>query len=225
MRVRALDHVALWTSERDALAAVLVDGCGMHEIQRTDDFTLVGGDARGGKLTLFEAEGPRDPGALATVGVRVPRLDEVRSRLTGMGVPFVTNGRQTTLDAPSGVPLLLVDEASGVPELDHVALRVRAPDAALAAFERMGLEREDGELRVAGARIFVRAGDARTDRPLLNHLGLLVDDSRRAEVEARDRGLTIDRVVDADNTRAVFVEGPDGILVEYLEHKPGFSLV
>ena len=26
------------------------------------------------------------------------------------------------------------------------------------------------------------------------------------------------------NTLAVFVRGPDGLLVEFVEHKPGFSL-
>jgi hypothetical protein len=32
----------------------------MHVIERTDRFTLVGSDARRGKLTLFDAEGPRE---------------------------------------------------------------------------------------------------------------------------------------------------------------------
>ena len=58
MTLNSFDHVALWTDERDRLARLLVDCCGMHEIERTDQFTLVGGDARRGKLTLFEAEGP-----------------------------------------------------------------------------------------------------------------------------------------------------------------------
>jgi catechol 2,3-dioxygenase-like lactoylglutathione lyase family enzyme len=222
--VRALDHVALWVPRRDAVTAILVDGCGMHEIQRTDDFTLVGGDARGGKLTLFEADGPRDPGALAAVGVRVPRLDHVRARLGELGVPLETAEGKTTVDAPSGLRLVLV-EGDGVPELDHVVLRVREPEAAIVDFEAMGLDRADGELSVGGSRILLRQGNGRTDRPLLNHLGLLVDDSSRVEAEAHGRGLAIDRVVDAENTRAVFVEGPDGILVEYVEHKPGFSLV
>ena len=43
----------------------------MHEIERTDTFTLVGADARRGKLTLFDAEGPREPGALERVVLRV----------------------------------------------------------------------------------------------------------------------------------------------------------
>ena len=31
--------------------------------------------------------------------------------------------------------------------------------------------------------------------------------------------------MDAENTIAVFVMGPDGIKLEYVEHKPSFSLV
>ena len=43
--------------------------------------------------------------------------------------------------------------------------------------------------------------------------------------EAERRGLEIADVVDAPNTYAVFVWGPDGIKLEYVEHKPSFSLV
>src|SRR5881227_1083025 len=66
-----LDHVALWTDERDALADFLLERAGMHVIDRTDTFTLVGADAKKGKVTLFDAEGPRDPGALGHVGLNV----------------------------------------------------------------------------------------------------------------------------------------------------------
>jgi catechol 2,3-dioxygenase-like lactoylglutathione lyase family enzyme len=58
-----LDHVALWTDERDALAEFLCERAGMHVIDKTDTFTLVGVDAKKGKLTLFDAEGPREPGS------------------------------------------------------------------------------------------------------------------------------------------------------------------
>ena len=30
---------------------------------------------------------------------------------------------------------------------------------------------------------------------------------------------------DAANTFAVFVRGPEGVRIEYVEHKPGFALV
>ena len=35
----------------------------------------------------------------------------------------------------------------------------------------------------------------------------------------------IDDVKDAANTFAVFLRGPEGVRVEYVEHKPGFALV
>ena len=43
----------------------------MHVIDRQDSFTLVGSDARHGKLTLFDADGPRERGALKHVALRV----------------------------------------------------------------------------------------------------------------------------------------------------------
>src|SRR4051794_16559252 len=64
MQGGALDHVALWTDERQALADFLCERAGMHVIDKTDTFTLVGADAKKGKLALFDAEGPRERGAL-----------------------------------------------------------------------------------------------------------------------------------------------------------------
>jgi catechol 2,3-dioxygenase-like lactoylglutathione lyase family enzyme len=78
---------------------------------------------------------------------------------------------------------------------------------------------------VADREVRLRSGGAPTERPLLNHLALLVDSAEEVRVAAESRGLEIDKVVDAENTLAVFVRGPDAILVEYVEHKPGFSLV
>src|SRR5215204_6032859 len=75
MRPNTLDHVALWVADRDAIAARAIDRLGMHAIDRTDRFTLVGADARRFKLTLFAAEGPRDPGPLEYVALRMPAVD------------------------------------------------------------------------------------------------------------------------------------------------------
>ena len=41
----SLDHVALWVDEREPLAGFLCDHLGMHVIEETDTFTLVGIDA------------------------------------------------------------------------------------------------------------------------------------------------------------------------------------
>ena len=64
MTARTLDHVALWVADRDAIVERATEQLGMHVIERTDRFTLIGADARRFKLTLFAEEGPRDPGAL-----------------------------------------------------------------------------------------------------------------------------------------------------------------
>ena len=227
MHAKTLDHVALWTPDREALAAVLTGCCGMHEIERTDEFTLVGGDARRGKLTLFDAEGPRDRGTLERVVLRVPDLDASRARLQAVGLAIREDNGTVSLDAPSGLPLGLVEaDETGIADLDSVVLRVGDPGAAVGELESLGLERDGDGVRVADKRLVLRAGGwAEPERPLLNHLGLLVDEAERVEDEARARGLEIDKVVDAENTRAVFVWGPDRIKLEYVEHKPGFSLV
>ncbi len=81
MKPTSLDHVALWVADRDPIAAFATAHLGMHVIERTDRFTLVGSDARRGKLTLFEAEGPRDQGALVHVGLRVSNLRAARAEL------------------------------------------------------------------------------------------------------------------------------------------------
>ena len=222
----ALDHVALWTSDRDGVARLLTECCGMHEIQRTDAFTLVGGDAREGKLTLFEAQGPRQRGVLERIVLRVPAVDEVRKRLEAAGHEVGNGGYELRLEAPDGVPLgLVASDSSGMPDLDHVVLRVPDPDATAAALADLGLERRGENVGVADREVELRRGDAREgESPLLNHLAFLVEESGAVEREARARGLEIDDVVDAPNTRAVFLVGPDRIRLEYVEHKPGFSL-
>ena len=229
MRVEALDHVALWSTDRDALGELLLDVCGMHEIERTDDFTLIGGDARRGKLTLFDAEGPRERGALECVVVRVPDLESARTRLAAAGIPTRAGAPDESIpvDAPSGLPLRLVASAyDDVADLDHVVLRVSDPTSAARELEAMGLERVGDDLGVADKRVVLHGGGKQEgDRPLLNHLALLVADAGAVEAEVRARGLDVDRVVDAENTRAVFVWGPDRVKLEYVEHKPGFALV
>ena len=74
VRPRTLDHVALWVADRDSIASLATARLGMHVIDRTDRFTLIGADARRGQLTLFDADGPREQGALKRIGLRVSSL-------------------------------------------------------------------------------------------------------------------------------------------------------
>src|SRR5919201_5703016 len=81
MRPETLDHVALWVADRDRIADFLTRHIGMHVIERTDRFTLIGSDARRGKLTLFDAEAPRERGALKHVALRVADLGAAEAAL------------------------------------------------------------------------------------------------------------------------------------------------
>jgi len=59
---------------------------------------------------------------------------------------------------------------------------------------------------------------------LLNHIAVLVDSADEHIAAANDLGIEIVNVVDAANTYAVFLRGPEHVRIEYVEHKPTFSL-
>jgi Glyoxalase/Bleomycin resistance protein/Dioxygenase superfamily len=214
VRPKTLDHVALWVEDRDAIAERCARDLGMHVIERTDRFTLMGADARRGKLTLFAAEGPREPGALKHVAFRVDA------------------GSDQDLDLGQGVAAKVVQAATDLDyDLDHVALFSADPEATARAYEQYGFdpaEPRDGvpRVEVGGAYVEFHPGEpGDPEKPLLNHLAVLVDSTDEHIEAARDRGIEIDDVVDAPNTYAVFLWGPERVRIEYVEHKPTFSLV
>lgn len=223
MALKSLDHVALWVADREAITEFAVAHLGMHVVERTDRFTLIGAHARRGKLTLFEAEGPRQPGALTRIGLRVSDLEKALAALP--------DGSTTDIEVCAGLTIRLVERETEVDyDLDHVALLSSDPAAAAAVWHRLGFEAPiavDGtyRLEVAGAFLELAGGDvAATERPLLNHLGVLVDEADEWRAAAELAGAEIADVVDAPNTYAVFVWGPERVKLEYVEHKPTFSL-
>ena len=85
----------------------------------------------------------------------------------------------------------------------------------------------DGHPRVevGGAYVEFHEGDPEdSDRPLLNHLAVLVDSADEHLADAEELGIEVADVVDAPNTYAVFLWGPERVKIEYVEHKPSFSL-
>ena len=224
---RSLDHVALWVSKRETLAFFLCNHLGMHVIERTDDFTLVGSDARLGKLTLFEAEGPREPGVLERVVLSVSDLDAAVAALPD-DLPREVRDGLVTFEGPEGfgLGLIKVDSPQVEYDINHVEVRVPDPARARVELETLGFEARGDALAIAEKELRVEVGErGDEERPLLNHIALLVDSAGEVRDEAGRRGLEIDKFVDAENTLAVFVWGPDGIKLEYVEHKPTFSLV
>ena len=211
MRPLSLDHVALWVSERDRIVAAAESALGLRVIERTDRFSLLGDDPRRGKLTLFDAEGPRERGALARIGLRVSALD----------------GREPLVDLGEGIEVVLVEKPDGPDlDLDHVALYSSDPAAAARGWQRLGFEPAgESRVEVSGAFLELLPGDpGEPERPLLNHIGVLVESVEEHRADAEDLGVEIDNFVDAANTLALFVWGPDRVKLEYIEHKPSFSL-
>jgi catechol 2,3-dioxygenase-like lactoylglutathione lyase family enzyme len=216
MQPETLDHVAFWLADREPIAETLTSRFGMHVIDRQDNFTLVGADARRGKLTLFDADGPREQGAFKHVALRASKL------------PY---GAEAEFELGEGVRLVLVEAETDVDyDLDHVALYSANPAETAEAYERFGFDpappSADGHPRVevGGAYVEFHPGaPGDPDKPLLNHLAVLVDSVDEHIAEAEDMGV-VDNVVDAANTRAVFVWGPERVRIEYVEHKPEFAL-
>jgi catechol 2,3-dioxygenase-like lactoylglutathione lyase family enzyme len=211
MNPRTLDHVALWVADRRRMADTAVERLGVRVIEETDRFTLLGADARRGKLTLFDAEGPRQPGPRARIGLRVSSLE----------------GREQRVDLGEGLEIVLVEaETDSELDLDHVALISADPAGAAEQWRALGFAQiGDGRLEVGGAYLELLQGEASDpERPLLNHLGVLVDSVEEHRADAEDLGIEIADLVDAPNTIALFVWGPDRVKLEYVEHKPSFSL-
>ena len=159
MEPKTLDHVALWVEDRDSIANLLTGSVGMHVIDRTDTFTLVGSDARRGKLTFFDAEGPRERGALKHVALRVNDLPEALGKVPGNGDAF--------FDVVEGVRIGLVEP------LPHEPLEP------LVAARALGAELVPRSVAPDHA--------AREEHRPTGPLALLEDDGRRAQL-ARPSG-------------------------------------
>ena len=222
MRPKTLDHIAYWVADREPIVEFATRHLGMHVVDRQDAFTLIGSDARRGKLTLFAAEGPRERGAIKHVALRVSDLEAARESLA--------DGAVDEVELTEGVRVRLVEAPTDVEyDLDHVALFAADPDVTAERYLDLGFnpaEPVDGHPRVEVGGAFVEfhpgePGDP--ERPLLNHIAVLVDSADEHTEEAERMGI-VDRVVDAANTRAVFVWGPDRVRIEYVEHKPEFAL-
>ena len=118
--------------------------------------------------------------------------------------------------------------------LDHIVLTCADPEATVAFYERVGMQREE----FGGGRLALRFGDqkinlhqagaefqphAATPLPGTGDLGLIVDGSIEAVVEhlgevgiAIEEG-PVDRTGAVGPLRSVYVRDPDGNLVEFAE--------
>ncbi|HVU78794.1 MAG TPA: VOC family protein [Gaiellaceae bacterium] len=219
MDPRTLDHIAFWVADRAPIADFCERHLGMHVIAQEANFTLVGSDARRGKITLFDAEGPREQGAIKHVGLRVSDLAAARAQLP--------EGAGDAFDIGEGISVTLVEASTDVEyDLDHVALWSATPEATAREYLRYGFNASSPtRVEVGGAFVEFHEGEpGAPEKPLLNHLAVLVDSADDVIADAEDASIEVESVVDAANTYAAFLWGPDRVRIEYVEHKPTFSL-
>jgi catechol 2,3-dioxygenase-like lactoylglutathione lyase family enzyme len=210
-----IDHVALYVGDPDEVAARILAQLPFRIIEETDEFVLLGRDPKLGKVTLFQAEPARGRGVLRGVGI---------------GIPCAEGERTVALE--DGLELEFVPgPTEGEVELSHLSLVTPDPAASARDWLEFGFEpapkgRHDvPRVRVGGQHVELWAGEPEpTERPLLNHVGLLVDSLDDVKRTVERRGDDVTREVDADQSRALFLRGPDGVELEYIEHKPSFAL-
>jgi catechol 2,3-dioxygenase-like lactoylglutathione lyase family enzyme len=231
VRPKTLDHIAYWLDDRDRISDFVTSHLGMHVIERTDKFTLVGRDALKGKLTLFDAEGPRERGALKHVALRVNDLQEALDELPDDVAVERENGT-AYFDVRDDFRLGLVEaETETEYDLDHVALYSADPESTAQRYRDYGFQAaEPGasgtpRVEVSGAYVeFHQGNPGNPEKPLLNHLAVLVDSAEAHQHAAEERDIEVQDFVDAPNTLAVFVWLPERVRLEYVEHKPTFAL-
>jgi catechol 2,3-dioxygenase-like lactoylglutathione lyase family enzyme len=228
MKVKRLDHIALYMGYRNAAVRYLTTHLGFHVVDHTERYTLVGAGGRLGKLTLFDApQGTTpSPGEIKRISLRVADPEAAAARLPVGAEP---RDRGYSFTGPEGLPLALVRGEGEFADydLDGFVLRSGSPEKSARTFVEMGFAPGDDATTVKAGEYSLRLTGSAPDANgggMLFHVGCLVDSAEDHRKEAEERGLEVEDFVDGPNTLAVFVRGPESISVEYVEHKSTFSL-
>lgn len=229
MKIQKLDHIALYMSDRESAAEFLTSHLGFHVVDRTDRYTLVGAGGRIGKLTLFDApEGTvPSPGVIEQINIRVADPRSASSNLPREANVEPRDGGYL-FTGPEGLPFALVPGEGDFADYDLEGLVLRSgdPEGSAVGFAKMGFAPgDDTTVRAGEYRLdLVSSTPDRETQEMLFHLGCLVESAEDHRKEAEEQGFEIQDFVDGPNTLAVFVRGPEDVSVEYVEHKPTFSL-
>jgi len=217
------DHVAIRVADRAAAEAELLEHFDIRVLERTDRLTLMGADPAYGKITLLDDDGPDSLSSEQVVSLVLAPGSDADSAPVSLRSGFVVTfaeraeGDRTPRHALVGISLRSADPPIAAAQLESVGdLDV----------ESVGLEHAvvGAGVGVGGGRItLLRERRPGTGRSALDHIGVRVDDAGawRARLEAQD--IEIVRWVDAAHSRAVFIDGPDDVLVEFVEQTQAFE--
>jgi len=227
MKINMLDHIALYMNDRDAAAGFLTTYLGFHVVDHTERYTLVGAGGRLGKLTLFDApQGTTpSPGEIGRITIRVADPEAAAKELPPEANAEPSDGGYN-FTGPEGLPLALVPGEGEFADydLEGFTLRFRSPEESAHRLLEMGFAPGDNATVRAGDYLVRLTDSAPTPGGMLFHIGCLVDSAEDHRREAEERGLEVTDFIEGPNTLAAFVRGPEGVSVEYVEHKPTFSL-
>ncbi|MDP8968055.1 MAG: VOC family protein, partial [Actinomycetota bacterium] len=217
----ALDHVSLSVGDPSAMAAFLCDHVGMHELARTPGVAVVGAGDGAARLALVAAEGPREPGALARLVLRVADVERAVAALPSGTRVEGDQLERATFEGPEGLGLGFTLVAGGGIDydLDHVVLRVSDPEQTALALAEVGFVPRDLSLHVADKHIALTSSPGSTAHALLDHIAVRVDSLDAVAALARQRGLETDGRV-ADDTFAIVLPGPEQIRLRVVEQTP-----
>ena len=194
----------------------------MHVIERTDAFTIVGADARRGKLTLFARRGPARAGP-ARAHRAARRRPRGGARAAARDLPSRARDGGSRASRPRGARPRPGRGRDGrrLRPRPRRAARAATPSRRAPALAELGFEPRGRPARARRPHVRAESGGAPRGRAPAAQPPRPCASSRREQHidEARERGLEIADIVDAANTLAVFVWGPDRIKLEYVEHK------
>ena len=216
----ALDHVALCVADAVAMAAFLCEHVGMQELGRSGDALVVGAGDHGASIRLLAGEGPREPGALRRLVLRVADLRRATALLPGDVEVREEAPDLVTFEGPEGLGLGFALVAGGGIDydLDHIVLRVADPEDARVALAQFGCVPRGESLHVADKRIVLEELPSWSDRPLLGHIAVRVESIEPVASQAQAQGAELGEAT-ADGTFSVVLPGPERLSLRFVARR------
>ena len=167
MKIRTLDHVALYMKNRGAVVEFLTSYLGLHVVDHTDRYTLVGAGGRIGKLTLFDALANTEPsaGVIDRINIRVANPESVAARLPREAGAEPKDGGYSFV-GPEGLPLALTPGEGNFTDYDLAGLVLRSadPEGSARDFLKMGFAAGEDATTVKAGEYWLRLVPSTADR-------------------------------------------------------------
>lgn len=215
----AFDHVALALADPEAMAAYLCEYVGMQELGRGEGSIAVGAAGpRGARLDLLLADGPREPGPLSRLVLRVSDLRGAVAALPASTEVDDDDPEIVRFTGPEGLRLDFTWMIAGIIDydLDDVVLKVADSEDVRVALAEVGCVPRGDALHIADKGITLEEEPRPTDRPLLDHVAVRVNSIEAVEMQARARGVEVHERSGEDSF-SIVLPGPERLRFDFVE--------